>query len=139
MASEEWRDEPEAERRTDGAFGLKDVTPTRVCDGSCAQAHGGKGVAAIRACAEARGGLRKTGEKGWRGERIGEKQILSDKVGIFGPEPLGIFERYAQDNNRWSGTNGGPEGGRVAGARRRLLAPPRRKKAHYSTFLSIVK
>ncbi|MGC1417026.1 MAG: hypothetical protein WA817_17190 [Candidatus Acidiferrum sp.] len=30
-----------------------------------------------------------------------EKQILSDKAGIFGPEPLGIFDRYAQDDNLW--------------------------------------
>ncbi len=50
--------------------------------------------------AEARRVLRTSNELHWRRGRIGEKEILSDKVGIFAPEPLGIFDRYAQDENR---------------------------------------
>jgi hypothetical protein len=116
------------------------VSPTPMCDGNCAQTHDGKGVAAIRACRVVRGVLSSRGEVGWRVGRRGEKGILSDKVGTFGPERLGFFDRCAQEDNLWSEADGGVKGRRVEEARRAApLCLRSQKQTHYSTSEIIVK
>jgi hypothetical protein len=116
------------------------VSPTPLCDGNRAQAHGGKGFAAIRACRVVRGVLNSRGEVGWRVGRRGEKGILSDKVGTFGPERLGFFDRYDQDGNLWFEADGRVKGRRVEEARRAApLCLRSQKQTHYSTPEIIVK
>jgi hypothetical protein len=116
------------------------VTPTPMCDGKCAQAHEEKGVAAIRACRVVRGVLSSRGEMDWRRGRRGERRILSEKVGIFGPERLGFFDRYDQDENFWSEAEGRVKGRRVEEARRAApLCLRSQKQTHYNTNKIIVK
>ena len=55
-----------------------------MCDGRCAQARDGNGVAAVPAWPEAGVAGRIADELGWREAEQGEKQIPSDKVGTSG-------------------------------------------------------